>query len=345
LITREEGSLRSGQGTNGTGQRTRMDYGTGSYTTWSYDTRGRVEYETQVINGGGNFLTQWSYNLADLPVWMRYPANNSGEQGEMVYYTFNTQMLLDRVYGTDTYVDDTQYDAAGRVTLRELGTNYTLGQTYTYFPWTQQGGRLHSLQSGIVLDTDSLQSLSYVYDEVGNVLSITDYNAGGTQTQTFTYDDLDRLSSAVTSGGTGGTYALKDYDYDTQGRLEINGTVTNYYEDTAHIHAVSKTSTGNTYSYDQNGNQTSHKVSGITYTLVYDAESRLVQIKRGNNIQATYTYDGDGNRVKTAVGNTTTTYVGNYLEWECINTNCALKSYYYAAGQRVALRQRTPPQG
>ena len=169
------------QGTNGVGQRVRMDYGSGSYTTWSYDARGRVEYETQVISGSGTFLTQVAYNSADLPVWMRYPANNAGGQGETVNVTYNAQMLLDRVYGTDTYVDDTWYDAVGRVTLRELGANYTLGQTYTYFPWTQQGGRLQSLQSGLSADQDSLQSLSYVYDDVGNVLSITDYNAGGTQ--------------------------------------------------------------------------------------------------------------------------------------------------------------------
>jgi RHS repeat-associated protein len=239
--------------------------------------------------------------------------------------------------GTDTYVDDTWYDAAGRITLRELGNSYTLGQSYVYYPWTQQGGRLHSLQSGLPADQDSLQSLSYVYDEVGNVQSITDTNAGGTQTQTFTYDDLDRLSSAVASGGTGGTYNLQNYDYDTQGRLEINGTVTNYYENTAHIHAVSSTSSGNTYSYDQNGNQTSRRVDGKTYTLIYDAENRLVQIKRGSNIQATYTYDGEGNRVKTVVGSTTTTYIGNYLEWTGSTTT--MKKYYYAGGQRVAMRQ------
>jgi RHS repeat-associated protein len=89
--------------------------------------------------------------------------------------------------------------------------------------------------------------------------------------------------------------------------------------------------------YDQNGNQTSRKVSGITYTLVYDAENRLVQIKRGSNVQATYTYDGDGNRVKTVVGSTTTTYIGNYLEWSGSTTT--MKKYYYASGQRIAMRQ------
>jgi RHS repeat-associated protein len=324
------------QGPNGVGQRTRMDDSSG-FTTWSYDTRGRVTEVYQSVTGSGAFRTQWGYNAADLPVWMRYPLDNGGNLGETVNYTYNTQMLLDRVYGTDTYVDDTWYDAAGRVTLRELGSNYTLGQSYLYYPWTQQGGRLQNLQSGIALDTDSLQSLSYGYDAGGNVLSIIDYKAGGTQTQTFTYDALDRLRTAVASGGTGGTYSLQNYDYDTQGRLELNATVTNFYENTAHLHAVSRTSSGNLYGYDANGNQTSRRVSGTTYTLIYDAESRLVQVKLGKTIQATYTYDGDGNRVKTVVGSTTTTYIGNYLEWTGSTTT--MKKYYYSGGQRVAMRQ------
>jgi RHS repeat-associated protein len=166
---------------------------------------------------------------------------------------------------------------------------------------------------------------------------LSGFSSCGTQIQTFTCDTLDHLISAIAGGGTGGTYTMQNYVYDTQGRLEINATVTNYYENTAHIHAVSRTSTGNTYSYDQNGNQTSRKVSGITYTLVYDAENRLVQIKRGSDIQATYTYDGDGNRVKTVVGSTTTTYVGNYLEWSGSTTT--MKKYTYAGGQRIAMRQ------
>jgi RHS repeat-associated protein len=235
-------------------------------------------------------------------------------------------------------VDDTWYDPAGRVTLRELGASYTLGQTYTYYPWTQQGGRLQSLLSGIAADTDSLQSLSYSYDAGGNVLTINDYKAGGTQTQTFTYDALDRLVSAVASGGTGGTYGLQNYTYNPDtGNLSINGTVSYTYGDSAHKHAVTGTSNGNSYSYDANGNQTSRRVGGITYTLIYDAESRLVQIKRGSTIQATYTYDGGGNRVKTVVGSTTTAFVGNILEWTGSTTT--MKRYYYAGGQRVAMRQ------
>jgi RHS repeat-associated protein len=129
---------------------------------------------------------------------------------------------------TDTYLDDTWYDAAGRVTLRELGTNYTLGQTYTYYPWTQQGGRLQNLKSGIALDTDSLQNLVYTYDSVGNLETISDYHATSNpsdpQVQTFGYDALDRLINAqATNGETGGRYPQQSYDYnDTTGNMESN---------------------------------------------------------------------------------------------------------------------------
>jgi RHS repeat-associated protein len=330
--------LRCGMGTNGVGRRTRMDDGTG-YTTWSYDSRGRVSEAYQSVTGGGTFRTQWGYNSADLPVWMRYPADNAGNLGETVYNTYYPQLAVDRVYGTSVYLENTDYDAAGRVDRRMLGASPFITQDYVYNAWNVQGGRLAQLKTGYSTVPDSLQDLRYTYDLTGNVLTISDYKAGGTQTQTFAYDALDRLRTAVASGGTGGTYSLQNYDYDTQGRLELNATVTNFYENPAHIHAVSRTSTGNIYSYDANGNQTSRRVGGITYTLIYDAESRLVQIKLGKIVQATYTYDGDGNRVKTVVGSTTTTYIGNYLERECINTTCTLKRYYYAAGQRVALRK------
>jgi YD repeat-containing protein len=51
------------------------------------------------------------------------------------------------------------------------------------------------------------------------VLSIAAANAGGTQTQSFTYDALDRLVTAAASGGTGGTYGTQTYLFDSVGRV------------------------------------------------------------------------------------------------------------------------------
>jgi YD repeat-containing protein len=110
------------------------------------------------------------------------------------------------------------------------------------------------------------------------------------------------------------------------------------YTDTAHKHAVTGTSNGNTYGYDANGNMTTRTVGGVTYGLTYDAENRLVRITQGEDVLALYTYDGDGNRVKAWVisGALTTAYIGNYFEWS--GSSGTMKKYYYASGQRVAMR-------
>jgi RHS repeat-associated protein len=68
------------------------------------------------------------------------------------------------------------------------------------------------------------------------------------------------------------------------------------------------------------------------YTLTYDAENRLVGVS--GSITATFTYDADGNRVKTVIGSTTTFYFGNYYEV----SGGTVTKYYYAGGQRVAMR-------
>ncbi len=156
-------------------------------------------------------------------------------------------------------------------------------------------GFVQQITSGIMSNLDSLQDLRYTYDANGNVLTIKDYLAGNPQTQTFAYDALDRLASAVTSGGTGGTYALQNYSYDnTTGNLSSKAGVNYTYGDSSHAHAVTDLSSGEHYGYDANGNQISRTVGGHSYTLVYDAENRLVGVS--GYVTANFVYDGDGNR-------------------------------------------------
>ena len=51
---------------------------------------------------------------------------------------------------------------------------------------------------------------------------------------------------------------------------------------------------------------------------------------------ATFVYDGDGNRVKATFGSSTIAYVGDYFEWK--GSTSTMVKYYYANGQRVAMR-------
>jgi uncharacterized protein RhaS with RHS repeats len=86
-----------------------------------------------------------------------------------------------------------------------------LAYAYVYHLWTSQGGRLKTIKSDTIdpVAPTSLQSMEYSYDLAGNISWIKDYNASGTQPQTFGYDGLNRLTSAVASGGSGGTYAKR----------------------------------------------------------------------------------------------------------------------------------------
>jgi RHS repeat-associated protein len=116
------------------------------------------------------------------------------------------------------------------------------------------------------------------------------------------------------------------------------------YGDTAHTHAVTSLSNGNSYKYDANGNMTQRVVDGQKFALGYDAENRLVKVCQdpsnnaicdtGETVVASFVYNGDGERVKSTLNGVTTTFVGSHYEI----TGSTVTKYYLAGSQRVAMR-------
>ena len=139
-------------GQYGKTRRTGMTDNGSNTTSWKYDGRGRVVQEVKVISGSGTFKSEWFYNSADLLDWMKYPADNNGNLGEAVVYSYHPQMLVNNVWGTNTYVKSTSYDAAGHVDIRLLGDssgNAILRTDYDYFAWNDSNGngRLKQIKS------------------------------------------------------------------------------------------------------------------------------------------------------------------------------------------------------
>jgi RHS repeat-associated protein len=307
-------------GTYGKGFRTSMSDGSGS-TSWTYDYRGRLASESKSITGSSAFVTQWTYNSADLPLTMRYPDN------ELVTFNYDSRALLNSVIGANTYVSGSTYDSAGRATSRTLGNGLT--QTFGYYNWDEkvnnvgQGGRLKTLTTG------SLQNLAYQYDAVGNIKQIT--NSIASETSTYEYDVIYRLTSWTLNGVT------ETYQYNsTTGNLSNKAGLGLQYNDANHVHAATNANS-NAYQYDSNGNQTSRTIGGNNYTLGYDAENRLVSVT-GPSLNAQFTYDGDGRRVKSVVNGETILFVGGHFE---LNDTTNQVTKYYPGG---AIRKYIVPQ-
>jgi RHS repeat-associated protein len=129
----------------------------------------------------------------------------------------------------------------------------------------------------------------------GKIAAITD-NLNSSKSISYTYDEINRLATAATSGPDWGL----SWSYDRYGnRLSQNVT-----KGTAPSNSLSINSTNNrvsTWTYDAVGNVTNDGRN----TYAYDAENRVISI---NNGATTYTYGAGSSRLTKTTGGTTTRY-------------------------------------
>ncbi|MCB0078940.1 MAG: RHS repeat protein, partial [Anaerolineales bacterium] len=239
-------------GNLGYGQRTSMTDSSGS-TSWRYDVRGRVVEEVRNVTGvSGSFKSAWAYNSADMVKGIYYPDGNSGNTGEAVATTYLAQGSVFSVYGSIAYASNSKYDAAGRLLTQERKSK-TQKLTQSYFDWATVGGvgRLQTIQAGTSASPASYLGLAYTYDPLGNVATAQE-TTNSSQVQHYSYDDLNRLTAAWTTGLGSGQYN-ETYSYNaTTGNLATKAGYTHSYADTNHPHAVTQATNGtltNSYEY------------------------------------------------------------------------------------------------
>ena len=337
---------------NAAGRVTRIDDGARTVNR-TYDVLGEVVEETALMKvhnlspqtaAAHTYTTRFAYDTWARPLTMTYP------DGEVATYNYDSAGLPRSLAGTKAgtayrYVDRLEYDKFGNRTLVSFGNGVTKQNTYdaqTVWLSTQVVGK----------DQANLQDLRYGYDAAGNVVQRNDTRPiaasnekGGPSDQTFTYDDLYRLTSAK------GSYTFppnkkREYSvaltYDHAGRVtrkdqtdKVNGkeekdtTYDNKYEyKAAQPHAPSEIG-GRNYTWDANGNLSKWAADkgGASRTIIWDEADRASAIAdQGSTTD--YRYDDD---------DTLTIVRGPQGEAEFVN------DFYTADNGRVAWKNYGSP--
>jgi RHS repeat-associated protein len=323
--------------TNGKGRRTGMSDGSGQ-TAWSYNAAGAILVERRTISGITKNIS-YSYNADGSVNRITYPS------GMVISHTYNTAKRLTRISKTCPapdyncwqvyFADSAAYAPNGGLSSLRLGYNWYYGSpggvttTYTYNNRLQPVNIKATRNSGGV----TLLDLTYNFLQAGGknngtVTSVTNNLSSG-RTQTFTYDELNRLKTAQSQANSGTDCWGQSFSYDRYGNLS-SITVTKCSAPTLSLAVNSNNQISNGgFSYDLSGNLASDGFSTYTWT----AADQLASTAGVN-----YTYDGDHRRVKKSNG---TLYwyglQGEVLADSDLNGTVQYE-YVYFNGRRIARR-------
>ncbi|HEY0167755.1 MAG TPA: SpvB/TcaC N-terminal domain-containing protein [Jatrophihabitans sp.] len=335
----------SGASDNRAGRITRVTDQAGSEDRF-YGKLGETTKEVRTVVGDTGsspktYTTSYVYDTFGRQQSMIYP------DGETLTYRYDSGGMVraaSGVKGNDnySYVTRLEYDKFGQKAFVQDGNG--VKTTYAFDPVMR---RLSNQQAGPLLspngaDLGNFQNASYTYNKVGNVKSVANNiampappNFGGPSTQTFTYDDLDRLTDASGSyqfaPGKSNNYSYA-LGYDNLHNITVknqtntiaqgSGTPVTQGETTysyayayaaTQPHAPSHIGT-QTYAYDANGNQLgwSDDNNGQQRTIIWDEENRIQSIF-DNGQEQRYKYDDAGQRVIKRGPQGETAYVNQYF--------------------------------
>lgn len=285
-------------------------------STYAYDAGGRVARDEQCIDGTC-FTMERSYDIAGRIKDLRYPDPNN-QLAETVNHKYNDAGKLVRV---GDYLVDATY------TLEGLNNSFKLGNGIET-RWYRDPDRrwVDRVESQVYRAT-------YTRDLTGTIQRLSEDAPTGAVTYQYTYDELGRVTDAV----AGDPRLDRHFAYDEIGRITQHSELGKYeYTDPAHVHGVTKTSTGAERAYDRNGNATRLRdPSGRDLEITWTADDRPAEI-RGSGGNYRMAYDASGSRVKKD-GPSSARYFNSYLAIE----DGIFVKYYFAGDMPIARRSKS----
>nr|MBQ4456365.1 RHS repeat-associated core domain-containing protein [Clostridia bacterium] len=242
------------------------------------------------------------------------------------------------------------YDAIGRVSSRTVtAAGHAFATAYGYVAGNNGSGNTTTLISSL---TQTGESFTYTYDDVGNIASVVQNN----KTTAYTYDALGQLirvddENDTTSGTAGTTWT---YEYDRGGNIlekkryayttgtlgTALETVTYTYDTTWKDKLVGYGNT--TIEYDNIGNPTkagtkTGEVWGSdTWYFTWEKGRQLKQMVKSGTTAA-FKYNSEGLRVQKTVNNVVTNYTLHGKNIVHMTQGSNSLHFFYDASNRPAI--------
>lgn len=265
-----------------------------------------------------------------------------GEQSYSEYQSLSNLISNNGIAGRVYYWKLNNLDADGRVVSELYGNG--LINAYDY---NEGNGQLQNVATTQGLKT--IRKLHYVYDRMDNVTLREDLV--NHISDSYTYDDLDRLKSNKVLGMDGKHQhnplfnKTNTMHYDRAGNMTYKSDVGHYiYADPNHPHAVTQAGDKN-YNYDINGNM----LSGDGRQIKWSSFNKPVNIKQGESWVG---FSYDQNRLRYFKENSSgdkTWYLGKaYERVENSNGEVEHKQFISAGGKLIAInidRQKSNIEG
>ncbi len=280
-------------------------------------------------------------------------ATRTYPNGLVLKYVYTTLGYLSQIRNNATnvlYWSAGSMDAEGRLLQQTYGNNILTQQVFE-----ASTGRLKNIYAGA---GNSVQNLSYSYDNIGGLQSRNDGNQS--LSETFLYDSLNRLtSSTVNSGGAG--LVTQTYAYDNIGNMTSRSGVGTYTYGAVNSRPHGVTSIAWTgggqrqYTYDANGNLTG-EVQRDASNNVIAAKGRTETYTSFNmpktivtpTSSLTFVYDSEHQRSKQIAANVTTIYLnpdnnGGLLYEKDVKSNGIIehRNFITAGGQVIAVAKQS----
>ena len=289
--------------------------------------------------------------LADvLPIVLDQPWTLYAPSGESVTIAYDQEGANTLTAGGTTLIDAIGYNERGQLTL--LSRANGAPDTTLLYHGAGSNFRLNKILHGG--EGGTLPDFIYgatQYDPAGNLLGMQMKVNAATESYSFGYDALNRLTTASLTGAGAANFNYS-YSYDELGNLmSRTGTdpdmIYAYGAGSAGPQAVTGISGGMSasYTYGQRGNMLSRTVNNVTYTQTFDVEGRLESVAVGGKTTK-FTYDAGGNRVLAIYNSGTTQETKVYtpfpdyeMEDPSSGANITRTTYRFA-GQMVAVQKK-----